>query len=345
MAKLYHPDKNKGNKIAQDKFIEITNAYETLSDIKKRKEYDHEPKFGDVNHFGQHTTNQRQQHHQQFPPDDDDYIVFQMPDGRIFRQRRGPPQHPFRSHHQQQQQHNHQQGFHFHFHEQSQQQQSFFQFDFDNIDDWDRHRSPGLWGSIVYYLRYFLHLALLLLYVLFVFVMGLHHVSPLAAILLMVGVVMCCLPNRWLNDDEPIRHRSTTPIPPPPPPPPVTLDQLRETDMASKNCICVIAVTPKASRHLLVLQNRYRKDPMRFCVSLITENIDYDVIATSKGGERWTGLTFEKYNETQLTVSVKAINLRDSTDMWLLNLLGGTVSWRITSDDPLPITVNSSPRT
>ena len=84
---------------------------------------------------------------------------------------------------------------------------------------------------------------------------------------------------------------------------------------------------------------------MRFCAALVSDNIGYDVIATSKGGERWTGLTFEKYNETQLTSTAKAVNLRDSTDMWLLNLLGGTVSWKVTSDDPLPITVDSSPRT
>ena len=352
LAKKYHPDKNKGNTVAQDKFIEISNAYETLSDDKKRKEYDHELKFGDVRNFGQHTNNQRQQH-QQYPPDDE-YIIFQMPDGRIFRQRRGPPQHPFRSHHQQQQQqqqHHQQGGFHFHFHQQQQQQQSFFQFDFDNIDDyWDRQRTPGLWGSIVFYFRYFLHMVLLLMYLMFIFVMGLYQVSPLAVIFLMVGLVMCCIPNRWVNDEEPIRSRSSTPIPPPPPPPPpATLNQLRETDLASKNCICVIALTPKASRHLLVLQNRYRKDPMRFCASLITDNVNvgYDVIATSKGGERWTGLTFETFHETQLTGAAKAINLRDSTDFWLLNLLGGTVSWKITSDNPLPITAvnSSSPRT
>ena len=74
LAKQYHPDKNKGNKIAQDKFIEITNAYEILSDDKKRKEYDHELRFGDVSHFGQHQTTSQRQHHQQFHPADDDYI-------------------------------------------------------------------------------------------------------------------------------------------------------------------------------------------------------------------------------------------------------------------------------
>lgn len=39
LAKKYHPDKNK-DKNAQDEFIKIFKAYETLSDEKKRKEYD-----------------------------------------------------------------------------------------------------------------------------------------------------------------------------------------------------------------------------------------------------------------------------------------------------------------
>ncbi len=40
LAIQYHPDKNPGNKKAEDKFKEITEAYETLSDEQKRKSYD-----------------------------------------------------------------------------------------------------------------------------------------------------------------------------------------------------------------------------------------------------------------------------------------------------------------
>lgn len=50
LAKKYHPDKNK-EKSAQDEFIKIFQAYETLSDEKKRKEYD-EKSAGQKNHFG-----------------------------------------------------------------------------------------------------------------------------------------------------------------------------------------------------------------------------------------------------------------------------------------------------
>lgn len=40
LAMQYHPDKNKGDKKAEEKFKEINNAYEILGDAKKRKEYD-----------------------------------------------------------------------------------------------------------------------------------------------------------------------------------------------------------------------------------------------------------------------------------------------------------------
>lgn len=40
LAKKYHPDLNKGDPKAKDKFIEIKKAYDTLIDPKKRKLYD-----------------------------------------------------------------------------------------------------------------------------------------------------------------------------------------------------------------------------------------------------------------------------------------------------------------
>lgn len=40
LAVRYHPDKNQGNKTAEDKFKEISEAYEVLGDPEKRKQYD-----------------------------------------------------------------------------------------------------------------------------------------------------------------------------------------------------------------------------------------------------------------------------------------------------------------
>jgi molecular chaperone DnaJ len=46
LAKKFHPDKNQGNKQMEDKFKEMSEAYNVLSDPKKRKEYDTLKQFG-----------------------------------------------------------------------------------------------------------------------------------------------------------------------------------------------------------------------------------------------------------------------------------------------------------
>lgn len=46
LAKEYHPDKHKGDKAAEAKFKEISEAYNVLRDEKKRRQYDHMRKYG-----------------------------------------------------------------------------------------------------------------------------------------------------------------------------------------------------------------------------------------------------------------------------------------------------------
>ena len=46
LALKYHPDKNKGDKSAEEKFKEVSEAYYALGDEKRRKEYDNVRKMG-----------------------------------------------------------------------------------------------------------------------------------------------------------------------------------------------------------------------------------------------------------------------------------------------------------
>src|ERR671917_2224798 len=52
LAKQYHPDANKGDPKAADRFKEISEAYNVLGDAEKRKQYDEMRRLGAFAGFG-----------------------------------------------------------------------------------------------------------------------------------------------------------------------------------------------------------------------------------------------------------------------------------------------------
>ena len=74
LAKQYHPDINKDNPNAQERFQEINEANEVLSDPEKRKKYD---EYGEHWMHAEEYETQRRQYEQQYGHAKEGYGSFQ----------------------------------------------------------------------------------------------------------------------------------------------------------------------------------------------------------------------------------------------------------------------------
>ena len=73
LAKKHHPDINPGNKAAESKFKEVSEAHDILSDKQKRAHYDQMRKYGaagDFGGFGNQRTPQGGRYSTDFNPED-----------------------------------------------------------------------------------------------------------------------------------------------------------------------------------------------------------------------------------------------------------------------------------
>jgi len=83
LAKQHHPDVNKGDKAAEEKFKDISAAYDTLSDKKKREEYDMLRRFGGMG-GGFHAGGGDNHSYRSRPNEGFEYSTFTGPGGASF---------------------------------------------------------------------------------------------------------------------------------------------------------------------------------------------------------------------------------------------------------------------
>lgn len=121
LAKKYHPDKNK-DAGAQDAFIKIFKAYETLSDEKKRKEYDERSKSPDHGSFTNWQTDGSDMHN--FDVNE----FFKQYEEQLYKHAQQFGQHDHDHNHIHQQHHHYNHGQHNYLHQQ-------FVFNGVNLDD------------------------------------------------------------------------------------------------------------------------------------------------------------------------------------------------------------------
>ena len=357
LAKQYHPDKNKHDPNAQSKFIEITKAYEILSDSKSRLEYIDSLRYPNrqtgnskmqdwaSRNMEADTNFQEFQRFQQFPHGNT-FFAYRTPDGRVFYTSRSQ---------------NHGQNFQY-------------SYQYSSSDN----NNGSFFANVMYALG-------MIIWVL------LQPFLPIIVLVISVSVlykVFCsAFPKTRTLEPHSNKSRLTAAKP---------IGDLQASDVKRKG-IVIIATTVQAVGLCRRLQRSFLNDPVYFAAAVappppVVEAADreheissgrssgYDagddsstgfpLLAITRGGSKWVGLASmkditadrhghnndheggeEEYEEEEEEVDgeddVEEEEGDDDGDEdeqrlkivegWIIQLLNGGLSWRLTSTHPLPI--------
>jgi curved DNA-binding protein CbpA len=252
LAKLYHPDKNRDDpEEAQQQFVVLSKAYETLSDQRLRADYDHSLRFGGSGDGQQQQ--QQQQQHARFGRSSQRHFTAED----ILRS--------FHSQHHQQQQ------------QQEEQEETIYMFQgSDGRTYYRRERTPR---------RHFQQEPFSALPYLYSFLQLLFVVLVLNALFKCFGIDPMVLPpqpapQRPAAAVSPADQPQQQPSAPPPqrPASSSSLPTLSTANLCRKSVVVVVALNARSERALLANKRHFRNDPLLFTSALALGNKSDDQV-------------------------------------------------------------------
>lgn len=329
LAKKYHPDKNKDDAGAQAKFIDISNAYEVLSDDNKRKEYIEELQYGRNSFNGIYRQNRHSSQdfgsprnmHTQYASyktrfensEEPEIYMHRGADGRIYYTTARPK---------------YQRESHFEY---------SYTFGTSNID-----------GTELSLLKIFL----------LVFQIFLLPIIKLVVVGVTVYSFLQYIFNSLFSKANTVKGKNGTQS--------KSSDEymklpiVSEYELSKKGVILIISLNQAADTLLLTIRKRFVNDPLCFLrtpsiaraedarnIAAGNDIESYSIVAMSKSGSRWTSYTLTEADKETILSSKNTADgdnnneddqYRDSGnngnttarnfENWLIKLLDGRVTWQ-----------------